>query len=66
MIERVLVYDRYLVVLGPHFRDGNEYYFADLGVDVSAGQLPMFEVRDVNGDGKADIVLRKRFGTAGE
>jgi Ca2+-transporting ATPase len=66
MLERVLVYDRYLAILGPHFREGKEYYFADLGVDVAAGQLPLFEVRDVNGDGKADIVTRKRIGNAGE
>jgi len=64
MLERVLVYDRYLAVLGPHFREGKEYYFADLGVDVRAGQMPMFDVRDVNGDGKSEILLRKRI-TAG-
>jgi phosphoserine phosphatase len=66
MVERVAVYDRYVAVLGPHFREGKEYYFADLGVDVSAGQMPLFELRDVNGDGKADIVTRKRLGTVGE
>jgi hypothetical protein len=66
MLERVAVYDRYLVVLGPHFRTGKEYYFADLGVDVSAGQLPMFDVRDTNGDGKSEIVMRKRVGTPGQ
>jgi hypothetical protein len=63
MLERVIVVDRYMAILGPHFRAGKEYYFADLGVDVRAGQLPQFEVRDVNGDGKADIVVRKRVGT---
>jgi P-type Ca2+ transporter type 2C len=61
MLERVLVFDRYLVVLGPHFRQGKEYYFADLVVDSSAGQLPLFELRDVNGDGKADVVVRRRI-----
>jgi P-type Ca2+ transporter type 2C len=66
MVERVAVYDRYLVVLGPRYREGREYYFTDLGVDVSAGQLPMFDVRDVNGDGKADIVMRRRIGKPGE
>jgi Ca2+-transporting ATPase len=66
MLERVAVYDRYMVILGPHFRGGREYYFADLGVDVAAGQMPMFEVRDLNGDGKAEIVMRKRAGSAGE
>jgi len=66
MLERIAVYDRYLVVLGPHFREGKEYYFSDIGVDVTAGQMPMFEVRDVNGDGKAEIVMKKRIGSAGE
>jgi hypothetical protein len=66
MVERVAVYDRYLVVLGPNYRGGREYYFNDLGVDVSAGQLPMFDVRDVNGDGKADIIMRRRVGKPGE
>src|SRR5262249_48967098 len=66
MLERVAVYDRYIAILGPHFREGKEYYFADLGVDVGAGQMPLFELRDVNGDGKADVVTRKRLGNAGE
>jgi P-type Ca2+ transporter type 2C len=66
MVERVAVYDRYLVVLGPHYREGREYSFTDLGVDVSAGQLPMFDVRDVTGDGKADIIMRRRLGKPGE
>jgi hypothetical protein len=66
MFERVVVYDRYLAVLGPHFREGKEYYFSDIGVYVGAGQMPMFEVRDVNGDGKAEIVMKKRIGSAGE
>ena len=37
MLERVVVYDRYVAVLGPHFRDGREYFFADLGVDPARG-----------------------------
>ncbi|WP_235879598.1 hypothetical protein [Polyangium aurulentum] len=60
--ERVLVYDRYLVVLGPTFRKGSEYYWNDLGVDVASGMLPSFETRDVTGDGQAEIILRKRVG----
>src|SRR6185503_1201687 len=38
MLKRIVVYDRYLAVLGPHFREGKEYYVAELGVDVSGGQ----------------------------
>ena len=61
MFERIMVFGRYLVILGPHYRNGTEYYFADLVVDAGAGQLPSFEVRDVNGDGKADVVVRRRI-----
>lgn len=62
MNERLLVYDRWLVVLGPHYRDGKEYYFTDLGVDARAA-LPRFEVRDLTGDGKAEILLEKKVGS---
>lgn len=63
MKERVLVYDRYLVVLGPTFRKGTEYYWNDVGVDVSAGMLPSMDVRDVTGDGQSEIIVRKRVGS---
>ncbi|MBW2456663.1 MAG: hypothetical protein JRI68_19260 [Deltaproteobacteria bacterium] len=58
--ERVLVYDRFLVILGPGYRDGHQYYFRDLGkIDHDRG-LPRFEVKDFTGDGMADVLLRKR------
>jgi hypothetical protein len=59
MKERVLVFDRYLVVLGSNFRKGSEYYFSDVGVD--AANLLSCEVRDVTGDGQSEIILRKRL-----
>lgn len=62
MKERVLVFDRYLVVLGSGFRKGSEYYYSNLGVD-GAGVVGC-EVRDFTGGGQSDIVLRKRFGNA--
>lgn len=65
MKERVLLYDRYLVVLGPTFRNGTEYYWNDIGVDVAGGMLPLFDVRDVTGDGQSEVILRKRFGSGG-
>lgn len=61
MKERVLVYDRYLVVLGSNFRGGKEYYYGDLGVEAS--NLLSCEVRDLTGDGQGEIILRKRFGS---
>jgi hypothetical protein len=63
MKERILVYDHFLVVLGPTFRKGKEYYFSDLGVDAAGGMLPECEARDLTGDGQAEILLRKRFGS---
>lgn len=65
MKERVLLYDRFVVVYGPRFRKGKEYYWADLDADPKSGQLPMFEVRDVTGDGKAELVMRKRVSRGG-
>ena len=58
MRERVLVYDRWLVVLGSNFRKGSEYYFSDQGAEIVG-----CEVRDLTGDGQSEIILRKRFGS---
>ncbi|MCC7534813.1 MAG: hypothetical protein IT379_01295, partial [Deltaproteobacteria bacterium] len=54
--ERVVVVDRFLVVLGPGFRDGRSYYFEDLPVLAASG-VRSAALRDVNGDGLAEIVL---------
>jgi hypothetical protein len=64
MKERVLVYDRYLIVLGSNFRKGSEYYFNDLGVDANNGMVPSCELKDVTGDGQQEIVIHKRFGSS--
>lgn len=64
MKERVLVYERYLIVLGSNFRKGSEYYYNDMGVDANAGMVPFCELKDVTGDGQQEIVIRKRFGTS--
>jgi hypothetical protein len=60
--ERVMVFDRYLVVLGSNFRKGSEYYFSDLGVD--GNNVVGCETRDLTGDGQQEIILRKRFGSS--
>ena len=59
MKERILVFDRWLVVLGSSFRKGSQYYYGDLGVP--GDQIPSCEVRDLTGDGQSEIILRKRF-----
>ncbi len=56
--ERVLVYDRYLVVLGPGYREGQQYFYRDLGTS----EILRFELDDFTGDGKADVLVRKRTG----
>ncbi len=63
--ERVLVYERFLLVLGPGFRKGREFYFSDMEADAKAGMVPQCEARDLTGDGQAEIILRKRFGRGG-
>lgn len=65
MIERVMVFDRYLVVLGPTFRKGTEYYFADMSVSGSAMKVLGMETRDLDGDGRQDLIFRKRFTKSG-
>lgn len=59
--ERVMVFDHYLVVLGSGFRGGTEYYWNDMGVPGSTLAVQSCEARDLDGDGKKDLVLRKRF-----
>jgi hypothetical protein len=65
MRERVMVFDRYLVVLGPTFRKGKEYYFADMSVAGYSMKTASVEVREMDGDGRADLVFRKRFTKTG-
>ena len=60
MQERVLVYGRYLAVLGPGYREGLEYFYSDLGSNAGRGELPQFELRDLTGDNRDEIVMRKR------
>ncbi len=65
MKERVLVLDRYLIVLGPTFRGGKEYYFADMSVAGTSLSVNKIESSDADGDGRDEIFLRKRFTKSG-
>jgi hypothetical protein len=58
--ERLLTFGSYLVALGPHFREGKQYFYGDLGAD--AANVPRFDAQDLTGDGKAELVLVRRFG----
>jgi hypothetical protein len=60
LLERVLVYDRYLVILGPGYRGGAQYYFRDLEAKAGRGDLIAFQVKDLTGDGRSDLLIRKR------
>ncbi len=63
MIERVAVWGSNLVIVGPHFRAGKEFYFADLGV-ADASQVVRLELVDFDGDARDEIVVQKRVGTS--
>ncbi|MEM9694027.1 MAG: hypothetical protein AAGA56_15880, partial [Myxococcota bacterium] len=61
-LERVLVYDRYLAVLGPGYRAGEEYYYRDLNTP----QILELKAKDWTGDGRVDLLIKKRVtGTRG-
>lgn len=60
LLERVLVYKSYLVILGPGYRDGQQYYFRDMGADASRGDLLTFEAKDFTGDRRDDLLVKKR------
>jgi hypothetical protein len=59
MMERVAVYDRYLAITGWNYRGGQEFYFQDIQV-MKPSDLAVFRLLDCTGDGRQDIVLRRR------
>ena len=61
MVERVAVFGDNLAIVGPHYRGGKEYYFADLGVRDSS-MVTRLELVDFDGDGRDEIVIQKRIG----
>jgi hypothetical protein len=61
MLEAVAIYGGFLTVVGPHYREGKQFYFGDLSVP-DASHITRFELRDADGDGKDDIILQKRDG----
>jgi hypothetical protein len=62
MYERVAVFGDALAIVGPHFRGGKEFFFADLGVK-DASMVTRLELVDFDGDGHEEIVIQKRIGT---
>ncbi len=61
LLERVLVYDRFLIILGMGYRGGAQFYYRDLEADADEGDLLRFEVKDFTGDGLSDVLVKKRI-----
>ncbi len=61
MYERVAVFGDSLAIVGPHYRGGKEFYFADLGVK-DPSMVTHLELADFDGDGHDEIVIQKRIG----
>lgn len=59
--ERVLVYGPYLIVLGSDYRDGTQYYYRDAGQDPRRRGVSRCQLKELTGDRRDDIVLRKRI-----
>ena len=55
--ERVLIADRFVLVMGPGYRDGTEFDFFELPV-VSRADAADASLVDLTGDGKAELTVR--------
>ncbi|HXS17650.1 MAG TPA: hypothetical protein VN764_10705, partial [Polyangiaceae bacterium] len=60
--ERIALYGHFLSIAGPEYKGGKQFYYNELDVE-SAKQVTLSS-RDFNGDGKEEIILQKRLGTA--
>ena len=65
MLERVAVYGHYLTVTGWNYRNGSQFYFQDLKLRNKA-DLKRFQLLDFTADGRQDLVLQRRVGTASQ
>jgi len=63
MFERIAVFGSSLAIVGPHYRDGKEFYFADLGVK-DGSMVTRLSLVDFDGDGRDEIVIQKRLGAS--
>lgn len=62
-LELVAVYGRYLTIVGPGYQKGEQFYRKDLVVPDHDG-VTRLELRDLDADGKDEIVLQRRPGDA--
>jgi hypothetical protein len=61
--ERVVVVDRFVVVLGPGYREGKSYDFFELPV-ADGSRVRHAELADLTGDGKKELAVRLRQSNA--
>ncbi|MCA9628379.1 MAG: hypothetical protein KC766_11965 [Myxococcales bacterium] len=62
-LEQVALYGGFLTILGSGYRGGKQFFYKDLSVK-DASMVPELELEDLTGDGRAEIILRKRVGSA--
>jgi hypothetical protein len=58
-LERVVLIDRYMLVYGPGYKDGNGFGFVQLPIGMGGG-LKSAVLRDFNGDGLDEIAIVTR------
>jgi hypothetical protein len=66
LAERVTVFSQHLAVVGPGFRKGTEFYWNDMAVAGSSMTVDRVLAKDLDGDGKDELVFVKRFTKSGQ
>lgn len=66
LTERVTVFSQHLTVVGPGFRKGTEFYWNDMAVSGSTMTVERVQTKDLDGDGRDELVLLKRFTKSGQ
>lgn len=54
--ERISVFGKFFTICGPGYRGGRQFFWREV-----AGELATFETRDVTGNGKDDMIVRRRI-----
>ena len=55
MKERITVYDRFVTICGPHYRNGSQFFFRDVG-----GEVVSLDAREITGRAKQDLVVQRK------
>lgn len=62
-LEQVALYGGFLTILGAGYRGGKQFFYKDLSVK-DASMVPSLELEDLTGDGRPEIIYRKRVGSS--